>query len=161
MSDTFSLAYIRCTDTRAAKLPLYIPFLSYVSRVKKTSLGESLAGNPAYNPIRDSWQDSRPDCWQDVSRQKVSPRVSPRVSDRIVCMTPGETRFFTRVSISHFVPRENFGEKTAVQVRLLSLSLYLPLSLFQWLTISALKHFRLWHFCFANDCKLGSSGTSI
>ena len=78
--------------------------LILATHVKKTSLGESLAGSHAYNPIRDSRRDS----WWDFLARKVLPtvwpwvlpRVSARVSDRIICMTPGETlsetRFFTR-----------------------------------------------------------------
>ena len=54
---------------------------------KKTSPGESLAGNYAYNPIRDSCRD--------FSCQRVLPRVPPRVSDRIICMTLCESLFET------------------------------------------------------------------
>ena len=50
-----------------------------VSRVKKTSLGESLAGSHAYNLIRDS----RRDTWRDFLVRKVSPTVSPKVSPRV------------------------------------------------------------------------------
>ena len=45
------------------------------TRVKKTSLGESLAGSHAYNPIRDSRWHS----WRDFLARKVLPTVSPRL----------------------------------------------------------------------------------
>ena len=108
------------TQPRTSTVRRTTPNHRLTTRVKKTSLGESLVGSHAYNPIRDSrrdfcqqsgrescWEPCRDsqwdlwrDYWRDFSRQKVSPRVSARVSDRIICMTPGETlsetHFFTR-----------------------------------------------------------------
>ena len=50
------------------------------TRVKRTSLGKSLAGSHAYNPIRDSWRDS----WRDFLARKVLPTVWPRVLPRVL-----------------------------------------------------------------------------
>ena len=54
-------------------------YIYIIPRVKKKSLGESLAGTHAYNPIRDSRRDS---C-RDFLARKVSPTVSPKVSPRV------------------------------------------------------------------------------
>ena len=91
-----------------------------VTRVKKTSLGESLAGSHAYNPIRDS----RRDPWRDFLARtvlstvwpRVLPRVSARVSDRIVCMTPGEALSETR-----FFYAGNYHATTEVKYQILTL----------------------------------------
>ena len=64
------------------------------SRVKKSSLLESLAKSHAYNSIRNSGQDA----WR---ARKVSARVSPRVPDWIICMTLAKTLSETSVVNLH------------------------------------------------------------
>ena len=93
---------------------------SKASRVKKTSLGESLAGSHAYNPIRDSRRDS----WRDFLARKVSLKVSPRVSARL------SARLLARLS-----PRLVFFTRDAwscAESRMLQRTVKHPIKLHVW-----------------------------
>ena len=60
-----------CLESKISLATINSVICRWRTRVKKTILGESLAGSHSYNLIRDSGQDS----WRDFSRQKVSSKV--------------------------------------------------------------------------------------